>query len=276
MPHPVARSLWNLLSRAVLAVMVLAIVLPASSGGASPSWEAGQSASAAGPTVGGTPVYPDDNIWNRPVSDLPVHPNSAAYLANIGLGASLKADFGAGLWDGGPIGIPFVVVNGSQPKVPIHYTAYGNESDPGPFPIPANAPVEGGAQSDGDRHVIVIDKDNGVLYELYRAFPNPDGSWDADSGARYPLNSHALRPDTWTSADAAGLPILPGLARYDEVAAGAITHALRFTVPRTRKAHVWPARHDASSSTDPTRPAMGQRFRLKASVDADEAHSLRA
>jgi hypothetical protein len=222
---------------------------------------------AAPPTIAGAQIFPPDNVWNRTVADLPVHPNSAAYLNNIGLSAALKADFGSGLWEGGPIGIPYVVVPGSQPKVPIHFTAYGDESDPGPMPIPPSAPVEGGAQSDGDRHMLVVDKDNGVLYELGRAFPNPDGSWNADVAAKWPLNSNALRPDRWTSADAAGLPILAGLARYDEVAAGAITHALRFTVPRTQKAYIWPARHYASSSTDPTRPPMGLRLRLKSSVN---------
>ena len=149
----------------------------------------------------------------------------------------------------------------------IHYTAYGSESDPGPFPVPADAPVEGGSGSDGDRHVLVVDRDNCLLYELYRAFPQGDGSWNADSGARYDLRSNALRPDGWTSADAAGLPIFPGLVRYDEVAAGEIAHAIRFTAPQTRQAYVWPARHYASSSSDPSLPPMGQRFRLKAGVD---------
>jgi hypothetical protein len=245
------------ITRLVLALLLLSLSVPTGS----------PPVAAAGPTVGGTPVFPPDNIWNRTVADLPVHPDSAAYLNNIGLGAALKADFGSGLWNGGPIGIPYVVVGGSQPQVAINYTAYGNESDPGPFPIPAAAPIEGGAASTGDRHVLVVDQDNGVLYELYRAFPNPNGSWNAESGARYDLNANALRPDTWTSADAAGLPIFPGLARYDEVAAGTIAHALRFTVPRTQKAHIWPARHDASSSTDPTRPPMGLRLRLKAGVN---------
>ncbi len=221
----------------------------------------------APPHAGKATVFPADNIWNRAVTDLPTHPRSASYLGNVGLGATFHADFGRGLWNGGPIGIPHVVVPGSQPKVPIHYTAYGDESDPGPMPIPVNAPIEGGPQADGDRHVIVIDEDNGVLYELYRAFPNPDGSWNADSGARWSLGSNALRPDGWTSADAAGLPIFPGLARYDEVASGAIRHALRFTLPRTQRAYLWPARHQASSSTDTARPPMGLRFRLKADVN---------
>ncbi|HEY8600864.1 MAG TPA: S-layer homology domain-containing protein [Thermomicrobiales bacterium] len=222
---------------------------------------------AASPQVGTAEVFPDDNIWNLPVTDLPVHPLSSTYLNNIGLGSGLKADFGAGLWDGGPIGIPYIVVPGSQPKVPIHYTAYGDESDPGPMPIPRDAPVEGGPAGDGDRHILVIDEDNRILYELYNAWPNPDGSWNADSGAAWSLDANMLRPDGWTSADAAGLPIFPGLARYDEVARGAINHALRFTIPRTQRAHLWPARHDASSSTDPARPPMGLRLRLKGSVN---------
>ena len=228
-------------------------------------------ATAAPMTVAvvGTPLtrFPDDNVWNRRVDALPVHPNSAAYIASIGADAPLHADFGAGLWEGGPIGIPYAIVPGSQPDVPITYTAYGDESDPGPFPIPTDAPIEGGPDGDGDRHVLVVDGDNGVLYELYRAFPRPDGSWEADSGARWSLRSNALRPDGWTSADAAGLPIFAGLVRYDEVAAGAIGHALRFTAPRTQRAYLWPARHHASDSTDRSRPPMGLRLRLKASVD---------
>lgn len=213
------------------------------------------------------PIFPADNIWNTPVNTLPVDANSAAYIATIGSDTGMHADFGSGLWDDGPIGIPYAVVPGDQPFVPIHFTAYGDESDPGPYPIPANAPIEGGAQSDSDRHVLVVNAGNCVLYELYRAFPQPDGSWNADSGAVFDLHSHALRPDGWTSADAAGLPILPGLVRYDEVASGEITHALRFTVPRTRQAYVWPARHFASSITDAAYPPMGQRFRLRADFD---------
>lgn len=220
-------------------------------------------AGAAPPTVGGAQVFPDDNIWNRTVTDLPVHANSANYLASIGLTTGLKADFGSGTWDGGPIGIPYITVPGNQPKVAIHYTDYGDESDPGPMPIPPDAPREWGS----DHHIIVIDRDNGILYELYNASKNTDNSWNASSGAIWSLNANAMRPDGWTSADAAGLPIFPGLARYDEVAAGVIPHALRFTIPRTQKAYVWPASHYASSSTDVNRPPMGLRVRLKANVD---------
>jgi hypothetical protein len=144
---------------------------------------------------------------------------------------------------------------------------YADESDPGPYPVPPDAPVEGGPATTGDRHVLIVDRDRCTLYELYAAYPQLDGSWRAGSGAVFDLRSNALRPATWTSADAAGLPILPGLVRYEEVAAGAIRHAVRFTASRTQRAYVWPARHYASSSTDPTRPPMGQRFRLKAGFD---------
>jgi hypothetical protein len=217
--------------------------------------------------VGSCPVLPADNIWNARVDTLPVAAASAAYLSSIGTGANVHADFGSGTWAGGPIGIPFVSVAGTQLGAAIHYTAYGDESDPGPFPVPGSAPVEGGDASGGDRHVLVVDRDNCLLYELYRAFLQADGSWNADSGAKYDLRSNALRPAGWTSADAAGLPIFPGLVRFDEVEAGEINHAIRFTVPETRRAYVWPARHFASSSDDPALPPMGQRFRLKAGVD---------
>lgn len=213
------------------------------------------------------PMFPPDNIWNRNISALPTHSLSNGYIASIGLNDPVHPDFGSGLWNGGPIGIPFVSVLGDQERVPIQYTEYPDESDPGPFPINPNAPIEGGPNSDGDRHVLVVNTDDCILYELYHAYPQPDGSWDAGSGAKYDLNSHALRPTGWTSADAAGLPILPGLVRYDEVASGAINHALRFTAPRTQRAYLWPARHFASNSTDPNLPPMGLRVRLKASVN---------
>jgi hypothetical protein len=219
------------------------------------------------PTVGGCPVLPADDVWNVPVDTAPVDPRSSAYVASIGATAGVHPDFGSGLWLDAPIGIPFVVVPGTQPKVPIAFFWYGSESEPGPYPVPPDAPIEGGPASDGDRHVLVVDRDACVLYELYHAFPEADGSWSAGSGAVFDLGSSALRPDGWTSADAAGLPILPGLARHDEVAAGEIRHALRFTAPKTRRATVWPARHFASSSTDPALPPMGQRFRLKAGFD---------
>jgi len=216
--------------------------------------------------VAGCPLLPADNIWNVPVDALPLDPNSATYINTIGASRTMHADFGSGTWDGGPIGIPFITVPGTQPRVAVTFD-YADESDPGPYPIPANAPIEGGPDSGGDRHILVVDRDNCVLYELYYAWPQPDGSWQAGSGAIYNLRSNALRPAGWTSADAAGLPILPGLVRYDEVAAGAINHAIRFTAPQTRRAYTWPARHYASSLTGSQYPPMGQRFRLKANFD---------
>jgi hypothetical protein len=220
----------------------------------------------AGPTLEGCPVFPADNVWNTPVDTLPVDSNSAAYVNTIGANQGLHPDFGSGLYDGGPIGIPYTVVSGSQAKVNITFN-YSDESDPGPYPIPPEAAIEGGSQSTGDRHVLVLDKDNCILYEIFSAYPQPDGSWQAGSGAIFNLRTNALRPRDWTSADAAGLPILPGLVRYDEVASGEITHALRFTAPQTRKEYIWPARHYASSLTGSNYPPMGQRFRLRATFD---------
>jgi hypothetical protein len=219
------------------------------------------------PPGAGCPVLPANNIWNRNIAALPTHTMSSAYMNSIGLDEYVHADFGSGEWDDGPIGIPFVNVPGSQPFVPIIFTDYGDESDPGPYPVPTNAPIEGGPDADGDRHVLVLNQGNCTLYELYYSFPQANGSWEASSGAVYDLNSHALRPDGWTSADAAGLPIYPGLVRYDEVASGVIRHAIRFTAPETQRAYLWPARHFASDSTDPNLPPMGLRVRLKASYD---------
>jgi hypothetical protein len=219
-----------------------------------------------GPTLMGCPLLPADNVWNARIDSLPVHPRSAEYIATIGPDVGLHPDFGSGTWDGGPIGIPFAVVAGSQPLVPVSFE-YADESDPGPYPVPPNVAVEGGSSSTGDRHVLVVDRDQCRLYELYSAYPQADGSWRAGSGAVFDLRSNALRPATWTSADAAGLPMLPGLVRYEEVATGAIRHAVRFTASRTQRAFVWPARHQASSSSDQTRPPMGQRFRLKPGFD---------
>ena len=182
----------------------------------------------------------------------------------MGADKPLHPDFGT-VWNAAPLGIPYVVVPGSQPKVTVNFE-YADESDPGPYAIPLDAPIEGGSQSTGDRHAISADVNNCILYELYRAFPQTS-SWKADSGAIFNLLSNALRPSTWTSADAAGLPIFPGLVRYDEVAAGEIRHAIRLTVPQTQRLFIWPARHYASSLTDPKYPPMGQRFRLRASFD---------
>src|SRR5882724_998016 len=222
-------------------------------------------AHAAPPSIGGCTVLPADNIWNTPVDQLPIDASSATYVATIGSGTTLHADFGSGTYNGSPIGIPFVTVPGNQTKYSSTFL-YADESDPGPYAVPLDAPIEGGSLSDGDRHAMAVDVDNCILYELYRAFPQAS-SWKADAGAIYNLRSNALRPSTWTSADAAGLPIMPGLVRYDEVASGEIRHALRFTVPQTLRAFIWPARHYASSLTDPRYPPMGQRFRLKAAFD---------
>jgi hypothetical protein len=211
-------------------------------------------------------MFPANNIWNRNIAALPTHVLSNSYINSIGAGTALHPDFGSGLWDGGPIGIPYITVPGSQPRVPVRFD-YDDESDPGPYPVPTNAPIEGGPSSDGDRHVLIVDRDACVLYEMYSSYPQADGSWDAGSGARWQLTSNALRPDTWTSADAAGLPILPGLVRYDEVASGAIRHALRFTSDTTQQAYLWPARHYASDDTNPNQPPMGLRVRLKAGVN---------
>lgn len=230
---------------------------------------AAMAAPAAGqpPVIDGCPVFPADNVWNVSVDGLPVDPNSDAYIATIGADVGLHPDFGT-VWQGAPNGIPFVTVPGTQPLVDVEFF-WWDESDAGPYPIPPDAPVEGGPSGDGDRHVLVLDRDNCLLYELFYAFPQNGGAWwEAHSGAVYDLLSHDLRPDGWTSADAAGLPIVPGLVRYQEaVVEGEIRHALRFTAPETRKAHVWPARHDASSLTGSQYPPMGQRFRLRADFD---------
>jgi hypothetical protein len=229
---------------------------------------AGLSASAiSAPTLSGCAIFPENNVWNTPIDTLPVDPRSAAYLNAIGSANGVHADFGSGLWNGGPIGIPYIAVPGTQPLVPVTFE-YADESDPGPYPIPPNAPIEGGSQADGDRHVLVLNRNLCKLYELYSAYPQAGGSrWVAGSGAVFDLKSNALRPQTWTSADAAGLPILPGLVRYDEVAAGSINHAIRFTAPHTRRTFIWPARHYASDLTALSYPPMGQRFRLKANYN---------
>jgi hypothetical protein len=213
-------------------------------------------------------VFPADNAWNTDISGYAVRPDSDQFIDSIGRDAYVHPDFGT-VWDGAPIGIPYTIVDGSQPEVPVEFVAYADESDPGPYPVRTDAPVEGGPDSDGDRHVIVVDASTCTLYELYRAFPVDNGaSWQADCGAVFDLNSNDLRPYGWTSADAAGLPIFPGLARYDEVVEqGEIRHALRFTASRTQRGLVAPARHYASNETDPTLPPMGLRVRMKASYD---------
>jgi len=211
------------------------------------------------------PVFPANNPWNQRVDKLPVAADSAQLIASIGLDAPVHADFGSGKWDGGPIGIPFDVVSQKTRRSPVRFE-YADESDRVRYPIPRHPHIEGGAHATGDRHAILVDKGACRLYELYDLRHTSRG-WTAGSGAVWNLQSNHLRPAGWTSADAAGLPIFPGLARWDEVARGVIDHALRFTAPRTRRAYVYPARHYASSSSDPSLPPMGLRVRLKASVD---------
>jgi hypothetical protein len=214
-------------------------------------------------------IYPDDHIWNTPVDTLPLHPNSDAFIRSIGPDRELFPGFGpthTGAYDG----IPYTVVDNSQPMVPIEFALYARESDPGPYPIPPDAAIEDAEAKNSDRHVLVVNTDTCMLYELYHAYPQPDGSWKADSGAVFDLKSNDLRPHGWTSADAAGLAILPGLIRYEEVEAGEIKHALRFAVKPTRNEYVWPARHMASEIADKNVPPMGQRFRLKADFDTSK------
>jgi hypothetical protein len=216
-------------------------------------------------SIGGLRLLPDDNPWNQDISREPVDPNSAQLIASIGVNKPLHPDFGT-VYEGAPNGIPYMVVSGKQPKVPVSFQ-YADESDPGPYPVPPNAPIEGGPKGTGDRHILVLDRDNWKLYEMFSAFPAAQG-WKAGSGAIFNLKSNKLRPAGWTSADAAGLPILPGLVRYDEaVEHKAIRHALRFTVVKSRRAYVSPATHFASPRTDANLPPMGMRVRLKADYD---------
>jgi hypothetical protein len=217
--------------------------------------------------LGGSLLLPPSDAWNRDVSQDPVDPLSDAIITAIGADKPLHEDFGL-VWKGAPGGIPYYVVSGTQPKVPILFQR-ADESDPGPYPIPPDAWIEGGPQSDGDRHVLVLDRDNQKLYELFHAFPLDGGkSWRASSGAIFDLKNPKPRPAGWTSADAAGLPILPGLARYDEICGlKQLKHALRFTVKRTRRAYVSPASHFASRLTNDYLSPMGMRVRLKASFD---------
>jgi len=217
------------------------------------------------PNAPGCAIFPADNPWNTPVNTLPVAKNSAAMIKAIGRGAPLHPDFGSGTWDGGPIGIPFDVVSNATPAYAVRFQ-YASESDHVRYPIPTNVHIEGGPRATGDRHALLVDKSTCRLYELYNLHHTSSG-WTAGSGATWSLGSDKLRPAGWTSADAAGLPIFPGLARWDEVAAGVINHALRFTAPVTRRAYVYPARHFASSSSSVSLPPMGLRVRLKASVD---------
>lgn len=223
-----------------------------------PSSPSPSTSTSSSPTIGGCSVFPADNHWNQDISQAPVHPNSANFIASIGTDVNLHADFGGN----GEYGIPYMVVPMSQPNVPIEFVEYGSESDPGPYPIPPNAPIENGS----DHHVLVVQREDCKLYELYKGVTNGT-NWQASSGAVFDLNSNELRPDYWTSSDAAGLPILPGLARYDEVATGEIKHALRFTASDTQRGFIHPATHFASDSDDPNFPPMGLRVRLKANYD---------
>ncbi len=270
------RRAWGAVTVAVLATAALACVAFARESPAA-------SASALGPypSLGSCPVFPNpppglpadapsqpnESAWNQDISKAPVDPHSAAYIAYLDShgGNHLDPDFGSPR----SYGFPYAVVGAHQRRLPIHYTAYGSESDPGPFPIPRGAPIEGGQRSEGDRHVLVVDRSSCMLYELYRAFFVPTGHshWNADSGVRWNLRSSARRPDSWTSADAAGLPIFPGLVRYEEAASGQIDHAIRVTFESTRNAWVHPASHCAGDTSSPDAPPMGLRLRLKADYD---------
>jgi hypothetical protein len=205
------------------------------------------------------PIFPKSNAWNRPVDSLPVAANSAVLIRSMGSSTGLHPDFGSGTWDGGPIGIPFNVVSRKTARVKLGFD-YADQSDKGPYPIPRNVKLEHG----GDRHALLIDRSSCKLYEVYALHGRHAGS-----GAIWSLRSNKVRPAGWTSADAAGLPIFPGLVRWDEVRRGKIDHALRFTVERTRKAYIYPARHSASDSTNPSLPPMGLRVRLKADYPID-------
>jgi hypothetical protein len=220
---------------------------------------------AAAATIAGCPLFPADFSTNQRVDALPVAPDSAAIVRSIGLDGTLKADFGSGLWEGGPIGIPYDVVGRRTKRARVSFD-YADESDRVRYPIPPRVHIEGGAAADGARHALLVDRSRCKLYELY-ALRRENGRWTAGSGATWSLRRPRMRPSGWTSADAAGLPILPLLARYQEVRRGRITHALRVTVSETRRAFVYPARHFASSNTDPALPRMGERLRLKRSVD---------
>jgi hypothetical protein len=251
---------------APVAVVLLVAVACTPIGGGVPPRGPQPTGDQNGP-LNGCPVFPADNAWNTDISTVPLRSNSSAIVSQVladqpGAGF-LHADFGGG----GAYGIPYVTVPASLGRVPVNFTEFPAESDPGPYAAPLGAPIEGGS----DAHVIAIDRDNCQLFEMYHSSP-ANGSWNAGSGATWNLRSDALRPAGWTSADAAGLPIFPGLARFDEVSSGAIHHALRFTVDQTQRGYVAPARHFASSSSNPNRPAMGMRFRLRASFDLTPYH----
>jgi hypothetical protein len=265
--------------------VAVAVAAPALAGSRPQAqWQYGSMAGAdlgIGANLNGAVPFPADNAWNTDVSQAMVDPNSDNLIASIGVGTGLHPDFASGTWDHAIIGIPYVVVDSSQAPVPITIKAYRHESDPGPYPVPVDAPIEGykpnGGRFGGDRHVLVIDRDANRLYEMYRAFERDGGAdWKCDAGAIFHLDSDDVRPTAkrgWTSADAAGLPIFPGLVRYDEASTGTIPHALRFTVSQTREAYVKPANHWASNNTDPNLPPMGMRVRLKGSYSIPDNFS---
>jgi hypothetical protein len=224
--------------------------------------EARTGSSAPPPKIGNCQIFPADNVWNTAIDKLPKDRRSESYIGNIGPGVTLHPDFGSSLQSG----IPFTEIGPYQRRVGITFD-YRDESDLSNYPIPPDAPIEGGLSSTGDRHILIIDRRRCLLYEIFDAYPNSDGTWRAGSGAKFDLTGNALRKEGMTSADAAGLPILPGLVRYDEVAAGQIDHALRFTIKNTQAAYIWPARHKASRENDAEVPPMGIRFRLRADYD---------
>ena len=236
-------------------------------GGGGGNGACSQMATGIGAGLNGFVPFPSSSLWNQDISGAPVDGNSAAIVNFIGGSTAVHPDFGAGLYGGSKIGIPYVVVGSSQAPVTVNLEAYGDESDPGPMPIPANAPIEGDPDPSGDQHVLVLDNSQCWLYELFNASHGSGSSWNADSTAAWDLLANEQRPYTWTSADAAGLPIFPGLVRYDEVAAGSIRHALRFTLQHSRAAFVPPASHWAANSSDPNAAPMGMRMRLKAGFD---------
>lgn len=271
------------LSLFFVALFALALVLTACSGVSHPAGNGGGNGGngGSGSGTGGSNLtcnvmsvgqtaslngfipFSSDSLWNTDISAAPLDPNSSSIISNWVGAVNVHPD-----WGNDPTyGIPYVVVDGKQPLVNVNLGAYGDEGDPGPMPVPSSAPVEGGSSSTGDRHVLVLDNGNCFLYELYNSSVNSDGSWNADSTAVWDLTDNQQRPYTWTSADAAGLPIFPGLVRYDEVAAGKIQHAFRFTLPRTSAAFTPPASHSAATSSDPSAPPMGMRLRLKSSYD---------
>jgi hypothetical protein len=249
----------------------ISVTVTSSSGGNPPPSACDAVSLGQGGSLNGFLPFPADNAWNQNIASAPVDPNSAAIINFIGPGDPVHPDFGSGEYNGSSIGIPYIVVDSQQAPVAINFTAYGDESDPGPMPVPANAPIEGYPNpGSGDRHVLVLDNSTCWLYELYSSYPQTNGSWNAASAAVWDLLADEQRPLTWTSADAAGLSIFAGLARYDEVASGEIKHALRFTLQNSRAAFVPPASHWAANSTNANAAPMGMRLRLKASFDTSQ------